>query len=1078
LVGEFVRVLGLDTGIASVGWSLIDVPDEPTTDGRVVAAGTWMFDPPEDKGQTGTKLRSAKRRVFRGQRRVIRRRRQRMAQIRLLFAETGLLPSHDPQALKQPGIDPWRVRVAALREPLAPVNLAVALGHIARHRGFKSNAKGGAANAADDTGKMKKASAETREKLARFGTPARLLLESEDFVLRQTPRRDGGVDEVRRLRNREGDYSRSLLRDDLLGEVRDIFRAQRALGSRLASAEVEERFIAIAFFQRELQDSERMIGSCPFEPAEKRTAKRAPSYEMFRLLSRLNALTITEGRNARPLSVEEIGLAAAEFGHTAKLSFAALRKRIGLHAAAAFDGVKLDEESKRDVVARSGAAAEGTARLRRVVAGQHGEMAWHALAARPEVVDRVAEVISFREDLARIEIGLAELDLDVGVRATLLAAAAAGDFDAFTGAGHISAKAARAMIPGLMQGLTYDKAAALAGYDHTASRERHAFDVGVDGKEALARIIKGERVSRDLVGSPTARKALIEALKQVKAIVEEFGLPDRIHVEVARDVGNSIEQRGEIERGIEKRNKEKDRMRALFADQVGRPPQDGERGAEELLRFELWTQQNGRCLYTGAYISPPQLVAGDNSFQVDHILPWSRFGDDSFHNKTLCAAGANQEKKGRTPWEWYQADKTPEEWDLYVARVGEAKTLRGLKRRNYLLKNAAEVAERFRSRNLNDTRWTCRLLAEALRQVLPDFVDDAGKTRRRVFVRPGALTDKLRRAWGVQWIKKDDSGKRIPDDRHHALDAIIVAATTESLLQRATKEVQEIEDSGRHYDLTKNVTPPWPGFRDAAIDAVEKVFVARAERRRARGKAHDATVRQIGEVDGEETVFERRPIAKLTLADLDRVKDLDRNEKLIASLRAWIEGGKPADAPPLSPKGDPIAKVRLVTKANVAIRMFHGGPDEPPGTVDRGEMARVDVFTKANARGKVQFFLVPIYPHQIATMERPPNRAVTAAKPESEWPEIDMSFEYNWPIFGMSFVRAINAKGEIFEGYYRAFDRATGAINVSPHNNLSIVKTGIGARTLLTFEKLQVDRLGRAHPVGREIRTWRGVACT
>ena len=43
----------------------------------------------------------------------------------------------------------------------------------------------------------------------------------------QQSRRDGGADVVRRLRNREGDYSRSLLRDDLGTEARDIFAAQR-----------------------------------------------------------------------------------------------------------------------------------------------------------------------------------------------------------------------------------------------------------------------------------------------------------------------------------------------------------------------------------------------------------------------------------------------------------------------------------------------------------------------------------------------------------------------------------------------------------------------------------------------------------------------------------------------------------------------------------------------------------------------------------------------------------------------------------------------------------------------------------
>jgi CRISPR-associated endonuclease Csn1 len=1074
-----MRILGLDAGIASIGWSLVETPDDPNQPGRIIAAGTWMFDPPEDKGQTGTKLRSAERRIFRGQRRVIRRRSQRMAAVRRLFRDTGLLQSATLDALKQPGLDPWLLRARGIRERLGFAEFAVALGHIARHRGFKSNAKGGGKNEADDTGKMKKASAETREKLARFGTPARLLLESDDYVLRRTARRDGGEDIVRRLRNREGDYSRSLLRDDLLGEVRDLFSAQRRFGADFATPELELDYIGIAFYQRPLQDSESLIGPCPFEPQEKRTARRAPSFELFRFLARLNTLGIVEGSHTRRLSQEELGLACADFGHTAKISFAALRRKIGLSTSASFDGVKRDEEG-RDVVARSGEAATGTARLRRIVTQRLGDGAWRTLLSATEALDRIAEIVSFRNDIERIEAGLREAGIDAALREALMGAAEAGDLDVFGGAGHLSAKAVRAIIPGLRTGMTYDKACAATGYDHTASRERTVFDTGETGKAALGRILKEERVSQDLVGSPTARKAIIESLKQVKAIIEEFGLPDRMHIEVARDVGKSIEERGKIERGIEKRNKEKDKVRAEFRDKVGREPQDGARGAEEVLRFELWKQQNGRCLYTDTYISPPQLVAGDNSVQVDHILPWSRFGDDSFHNKTLCTAGANQEKKGRTPWEWYRAEKTPEDWERFLAAVNGCAGLRGLKRRNYVLKNAEEVAERFRNRNLNDTRWTCRLLAEALRQVLPDEADEGATLRRRVFVRPGALTDRLRRAWGLQWIKKNEKGERIPDDRHHALDAIIVAATTESLLQRATREVQEIEDKGLPYDLSKNISPPWTGFRDCAMAATEAVFVARAERRRARGKVHDATIRQLRERDGKPVIFERRKIADLKPSDLERIKDKERNAALVASLRAWIEAGKPADRPPLSPKGDPIAKVRLESSAKPAVLLHRGGEDNPPGSVDRGEMARVDVFRKANKRGKDEFYLVPIYPHQIATMERPPERAVTAYKPEDEWPIMDETFVFAWPLFSMSCVHAVTAKGQPVDGYLRSFNRATGAFDVSPYHDLSkeALIAGIGGRTLLEFKKLAVDRLGRAYPVARETRTWRGVGCT
>lgn len=1086
-----MRVLGLDVGIASVGWGLIGIPDPddavPAAP-KVIAAGVWMHDPPEDKTQTGTKLRSEARRLFRGQRKVIRRRRQRMNAVRKLLAENGLLSSADRDALRAPDCDPWGLRVAGLERALSPREFAVALGHVARHRGFKSNAKGAGKNDAD-AGKMLKASAETREKLAKFGTPARALMEDAAFVLRETKRRDGGIDRVRRLRNREGDYSRSLLRDDLGLEVRDIFAAQRRLGMAKAIPALEQGFLDIAFYQRPLQDSEHMVGPCPFEPAEIRTARRGLSFERFRFLSRLNNLKLT-GRDDGRLSREEIAQAYADFGATITISFSNLRKKLGLPAGVSFEGVKADEEGKRDVVARTGGAAAGTACLRKLIAGAHGEMTWRALAeTRPELLDRAAEVLSFRSDLDSIRKGLGETALAPEIQATLLKAAEDGALDVFSGAGHISAKAARRIVPGLLDRATYDKACELVGYDHTASRERHALDTGAVGKEALSRLIKQERISREIVGSPTARKALIEALKQVKAIVEEHGVPDRIHVELARDVGKSIAEREEIDRGIEKRNRQKEKLRGMFADKAGRPPREGQPGAEELLRFELWEQQGGRCLYTDSYISPAQLVAEDNSVQVDHILPWGRFGDDSFHNKTLCIAKANQDKKDRTAFEWLGRDAAA--WDAFVARVKAIPYMKGMKRRNYLLIDAEEAAERFRERNLNDTRWSCRLLAEALRQVLPDI--PTGKRngkgqelmRRRVFTRPGALTDRMRRAWGLQWAKKAADGKRIPDDRHHALDALIVAAMTESLLNRATREVQEIEAKGLHYDLTKNIEPPWPEFRAQVLETLGRIFVARAERRRARGKAHDATIRQIGEKDGKEIAYERKRVADLKSTDLARIKGQERNAALIASLRAWIEAGSPKDSPPLSPKGDPVAKVRLESKGKVAVRLYRGGPDNPAGTVDRGEMARVDVFAKATPKGVRQHFLVPVYPHEIATLDAPPNRAVAAYKPESEWPVMDATYEFLWSLVPMTLLKVVDRNDTRFFsdqadsqiGYFRGLDRATGAIILSSIVNQTEMKTGIGARTLSHLQKITVDRLGRTFDVRRETRTWHGEAC-
>jgi len=199
-----------------------------------------------------------------------------------------------------------------------------------------------------------------------------------------------------------------------------------------------------------------------------------------------------------------------------------------------------------------------------------------------------------------------------------------------------------------------------------------------------------------------------------------------------------------------------------------------------------------------------------------------------------------------------------------------------------------------------------------------------------------------------------------------------------------TKEIQRRERDGRADDVF-HVLPPWPHFRTEVErvvygeNGVGGVFVSRAERRRARGKAHDATIKQIREIDGQAVVFERKAIEKLTLNDLDKIPSPEpfgkvadpkrlRNE-LVESLRAWIDAGKPKANPPRSPKGDVIRKFRLRTTDKVGVKLNGGA-------LDRGEMARVDVFRKANRKGKYQYFLVPIYPHEIATMGEPPTQAV------------------------------------------------------------------------------------------------------
>ncbi|MGZ8995004.1 MAG: hypothetical protein ACXW3P_00675 [Rhodospirillales bacterium] len=206
---------------------------------------------------------------------------------------------------------------------------------------------------------------------------------------------------------------------------------------------------------------------------------------------------------------------------------------------------------------------------------------------------------------------------------------------------------------------------------------------------------------------------------------------------------------------------------------------------------------------------------------------------------------------------------------------------------------------------------------------------------------------------------------------------------------------------------------------------------------------------------------------KFSSADLARFKDPERNGPYVRAIQAWLDAGKPKDKPPLSPHGDPIRKVRLLTKNKVDVEIRGGA-------AERGEMARVDVFRKRSAKGEWQYFLVPIYPHEIFSGDEPPNKSVPSGK------VMDNSYEYMWALKQLSMIEVLKPDGEVVSGYFRSMDRSTGAINISPVNTLLLqhVRRSIGVLNLRSFRKFHVDRVGRTFEVEREVRTWRGKACT
>ena len=1032
------RLLGLDIGIGSCGWAVVELPEidpetgEITGDFAIPGCGARCFDVPEEPKTK--ELKNKARRAARGQRRVIRRRRQRLAAIRRLLAERDLPAAPGPLPAGTPSGLVWELRAQGLDRRLERGEWARVLIHIANHRGFRSNSKRDRDNESE-TGKMLQALAATDTRLAAWRTFGEMLARDPYLAARK--------------RNRSGGYERTPLRARLQDEVAKLFAAQRRLGNPAASPELEAAYRELAFSQRPQQTSEELIGPCRFLPGEKRAPKHAPSFERFRFLARLANLEVCPpaGRPRR-LSEEERRRARELFAKQKTITFKTLRRAIGLPAGTTFEGLPL---RGNDPESATFAEFKGTMALKESL----GEARFDALlATAPEKLDAAATALIQYDAVEEIRARLHAAGLTADDVAALTTDESLPRFIPFNGTGHISTAACRRLIPHLEEGLVYSEACRREGWDHAA--------IG------LSRVTD--------VRNPVVSKILRECTRQIAVVLREFGPVDAIHLEMARDVGKSREERREIQKGMEERAAQRERHRRIFEECLGRSPND-----EELLRYELWKEQNHRCPYTfpdeASCIPPECLLATDNRVQVDHIFPYSRSGDDSFRNKVLCLVRANQEKRRRTPFEWFGDD--PERWRLFEARIQGLKQMHPQKRRKLLARAFAERENEYRARHLNDTRYAMRVLRHELEILFPTL------GRRRVFTRPGAITFLLRRAWGLDVLKKGGA----LGDRDHALDAIVVACTSESLLNRLTRLHQEREElgTGRATPLVETPLGATPAarerFRQMVKAAAEAVFVSRPETRRGRGPAHDATLYGFERgPDGEEVQYERKNVWELTPADLKRLKgDPARNAALRSILGAWLEradreGIKPEklwqEDPPRLPNGPPIRRVVLERGKTMSGIKLRRGDGE--AHADQASMVRVDVFTKGG-----RFYLVPVYAWQVAALAQPPSRAIKSAAEEKDWYQIDRTFSFLWSLHPGSYLKAVAKNGAEFEGYFRSLDRSNGRISFSPSfNGDSKAQQRFMTMTLKRLEKYHVDRLGRLHRIEREPRTWRGEVCS
>lgn len=1078
--------LGLDIGIASIGWAVLG-NDEDGTPNRIIDLGVRIFESAEVQ-KTGESL-AAPRRDARSARRRLRRHRHRLERIRYLLVQQGVLTQEEMTHLydKSDMVSPYQLRTEGLDRLLNAREFSKVLIHLAQRRGYQSNSTAEEAKNEKENGIIKTAILENQQRMERGGYRTIGEMMYRDAAFWET------INGIRYhcTRNKAGDYRFTVDRASILAEVSILFEAQRRLGAPWASVEMEDAYTAILASQRSFDEgpggdspfrkgiSDR-VGYCTLEPTEQRAAKADATFEYFKLLQDLNHMRLVDNSGSHPLTQQQRAILEEMAFRSANLTYGQLRKKLGLSDEVRFAGLYYGQDTIEKAEKRKWPQMQSYHKIRTAL-DKVSKDAIQTLTQ--DQLDAIGEILTaYKADAARIE-HLQAAGIPKEYYKALLSLS-------FSKYGKLSCCAMRKLIPFLQQGMRYDEACREVYQDHRT-------------KEASE---KKQRLSLndiDEITNPVVRRAVSQTIKVVNAVVRIYGKPDAVRIELAREMSHSFDERNKMKKRQEDGWRKNEQVKAQILE-----TKPGTRVTGlDIVKFKLYQEQKGFCPYSGVEIKKERLYEPGYA-EVDHIIPYSRCFDDSYSNKVLVLASENRQKGNRTPYEYFGADE--QRWHEFSVRVGAS--VRDFKKRQKLLNTSfgEEQGKDFIQRNLNDTQHITRVVYNYLRNNL-EFADSA-YAKAPVRAVNGAVTAMLRGRWGIEKMRGDG-------DLHHCKDAVVIAATSRSMVQRLTdyyKEEERLFMGKTHFvdpetgevltrkEFQQRFAPkfpqPWDRFREeleARLDPIDPmeavmalhlstyepedeiapVFVSHMPKHTVTGAAHKETIRGKTETG---TVVK----TALTSLKLDKNWEIEGYynpqtdprlyQALVERLKKFGGDGAKAFAEPFyKPKkdgtpGPRVDKVKIERKSSLSVSTGRG-------VADNGRMVRIDVFRVPDDG----YYFVPIY---VADTKKGilPSKAVVAGKSPEAWKQMKPE-HFLFSLFkgdliyvesrkGISLALAEKATGEktiqVKSGlfYFCGADISTGSIGMEIHDR-RYTKRGLGIKTLTLIEKYQVDVLGNVSKV-------------
>ena len=855
--------LGLDLGVQSVGWAVIDLDNDGAPCG-IRAAGVRCFDSGvEGQIESGRdQPRNTKRRQARLQRRQLWRRARRHAKLFHVLQRAGLLPPGRVQSpedrhkllfdldksLAGPymvGEDrvaaqllPYRIRTRALDEPLEAFALGRALYHLGQRRGFLSNRR--AVKDAEEEGQVKAGIADLRGKMQQAA--ARTL--GEYFASL-----DPEEERIRRRWTSRGMYEE---------EFEAIWSAQARHHSVLTPNLKREIHDAI-FRQRKLKSQKGLIGYCELESDCRRAPWACLDAQRYRFLQRVNDLeVIAPDGEIHPLTAEERNKLIEALDTEGDLTFSAIRKLLGLNKPRGY-GFNLEEGGEKRLVGNRTAAK---------LVGAIGRQRWGGLSEADR--DRLVEdLLSFEKIQALVQRlirvwGFSEAD-----------AVQVAEIQLEPDYCRLSRRALRRLLPLLEGGKHYATARKELYGDRLTEDQIH---------DLLPAVVDGFAELRN----PVVKRSLTELRKVVNGLLRNYGKPALVRVELARDMKRSRAAREEASR----RNRQNEKAREEAKKQILVELGNQHPSRADVEKVLLAEECNWECPYTGRTVLMQGLLGPSPQFDVEHIIPFSRSLDNSFRNKSLCYHEENRNRKrNRTPLEAYGGS---DQWDEILARVRRFRgSMAAAKLRQFQLK---EVPGDFATRQLNDTRYISCLAGDYVGLLYGGRTDPDGKLR--VQVSSGPVTAYLRNQWNLNSLLGEGSVKERTDHRHHAVDAIAIALTSPGTVKLLGDAAQKADAWGGRLFVPIDV--PWDGFLDQARRAVDAIHVSWRVDRRVAGALHKETLygKSHPALDAQGRPVEyrhlRKPLENMSIGEINSI--VDDHVRWVVQQKLQQLGGTPRQA--------------------------------------------------------------------------------------------------------------------------------------------------------------------------------------